>query len=75
MNLNKLKGYKENVMSMPSINDIYRIPLARAGEYELTYVEAKRLRTHIYALNKSHVHGWRWRTLREGERLLVWRIK
>lgn len=60
---------------MPTEDIILSIPLARAGEYELTNREIKVLRSRIYALNKSHVHGWRWRTMREGRNLLVWRVK
>ena len=62
-------------MTMPTESDIYRIPLASAGEYELSDREIKTLRLRIYALNKNHVYGWRWRTLREGPRLIVWRVK
>lgn len=61
--------------NLPSEIEITSIPLARAGEYELSDREMKTLRSRIYSLNKHHVHGWRWRTMREGSRLLVWRIK
>jgi hypothetical protein len=60
---------------MPSSQDIFKIPLATAGEFELSDKEAARLRSQIYSLNKHHVHGWRWRTLRNGPLLLVWRVK
>jgi len=60
---------------MPTEDTILSIPLARSGEYELTNHEIKVLRSRVYALNKNHVHGWRWRTLREGRNLLVWRVK
>lgn len=59
----------------PTDKDIFRIPLATAGEYELSEKEVKTLRSRIYSLNKRHVHGWRWRTLRNGPLLLVWRVK
>lgn len=62
-------------MNLPTEDAILAIPLARAGEYELSDREIRVLRSRIYALNKNHVHGWRWRTLREGPILLVWRIK
>jgi hypothetical protein len=61
--------------SLPGEMEICSIPLARAGEYELSDREVKTLRSRIYSLNKHHVHGWRWRTLREGNLLMVWRIK
>jgi len=59
---------------LPSESDIHRIPLARAGEYELTDKEMKRLRSRIYSLNKNNAAGRRWRTLRDGPILMVWRI-
>lgn len=62
-------------MSLPTEDTLLAIPLARSGEYELSAREVKLTRSRIYALNKSHVHGWRWRTLREGRMLLVWRVK
>lgn len=61
--------------TLPTEAAILSIPLARAGEYELSDREMKTLRSRIYSLNKHHVHGWRWRTMREGNRLMVWRIK
>lgn len=61
--------------AIPTEDVIASIPLARAGEYELSTIETKKLRSLIYKMNKNHVHGWRWRTLREGNFLLVWRIK
>lgn len=62
-------------MLIPTEDTIASIPLARAGEYELSNLEAAKLRRLIYKMNKSHVRGWRWRTLRDGDYLLVWRIK
>lgn len=62
-------------MNLPTEDAILSIPLARAGEYDLTDKETKVLRSRIYALNKNHYRGWRWRTLREGTNLLVWRVK
>lgn len=60
---------------IPTDDRIMSIPLARAGEFELNNEEAARTRRLIYKLNKNHVHGWRWRTMRDRELLLVWRIK
>lgn len=60
---------------IPTDDKIMNIPLARAGEFELNNDEAARTRRLIYKLNKNHVHGWRWRTMRDRELLLVWRIK
>lgn len=62
------------VHTLPSDEDIWRIPKARAGEFELSEQETKTLRSRIYALNKNNAAGRRWRTLREGSLLLVWRI-
>lgn len=59
----------------PTDKDIMSIPLARAGEYELSDKEVKTLRSRIYGLNRNNINNWRWRTLKEGNLLLVWRIK
>jgi hypothetical protein len=59
---------------IPTEKDIHRIPLARAGEYELTDKETKQLRVRIYSLNKNNAAGRRWRTMRDGNILMVWRI-
>lgn len=60
---------------VPTDDAIMSIPLAKAGEYELSDREVKTLRYRIYALNKNNAAGWRWRTLREGRFLMVWRIR
>lgn len=64
-----------HVNTMPSEQDILGIPLAKSGEYELSDIECKRLRSRIYAINKDNAAGWRFRTIREGTLLLVWRIR
>ena len=46
----------------PTLADIQRLPLADAGTYILKETDISRTRSHIYQLNQSHVHGWRWRT-------------
>ena len=63
------------VTTMPSEVDILSIPLARAGEFQLSPKECKTLRSRIYSLNKNNAAGRRWRTLRDGDILLVWRIR
>lgn len=63
------------MLQVPTDDRILSIPLAAAGEFELTNLEMKKTRSLIYKLNKHHVHGWRWRTMREGDLLMVWRIK
>lgn len=62
------------VRVMPTEQDIYKIPLARAGEFELSEKECKTLRSRIYALNKNNAAGRRWRTMRDGTLLMVWRV-
>ena len=59
---------------MPTMDDIQAIPRAAAGEYDLSEKEARRLRSRIYSLNKNNAAGRRWRTLRDGTLLIVWRI-
>lgn len=52
---------------------IRAIPLAACGEYELSDKETKTLRGRIYAINKDGLV--RYRTMREGPYVIVWRIK
>lgn len=61
--------------TMPSESDILRIPKARCGEYELSDKECQRLRSQIYGINKNNAAGRRYRTMRDGPLLVVWRIK
>lgn len=57
---------------VPSIADLEAIPKAGAGEYELTGKETRTLRSRLYSMNKV---GWRkYRTMREGPLVYVWRI-
>lgn len=60
---------------MPSEADLLKIPKARCGEYELSDKECQRLRSQIYSINKHNVVGRRYRTMRDGSLLIVWRIK
>ncbi len=58
---------------MPTDAQLSSIPLARAGEYDLNEKEVITLRRRIYSLNKD---GFvRYRTMRQGRLLMVWRIK
>jgi len=59
---------------LPTTDQLLAIPRAAAGEYELTDKEVKRLRARIYGINKDNAAGWKFRTLREGPYLMVWRI-
>lgn len=61
--------------ALPTETDILRLPKARCGEYELTDKECQRLRAQIYSINKHNVAGRRYRTMRDGPLLIVWRIK
>lgn len=61
-------------MALPSMSEIEAIPRAASGEYELTDREVKTLRSRLYGLNKNNAFNRRWRTMREGRLLYVWRI-
>lgn len=61
--------------AMPTDCDLRNIPLARAGEYELSDDEIKLLRQRIYSLNKDNAAGRKLRTMREGSLLIVWRVR
>lgn len=56
-------------------NRILNLKRADQGEFELTDKEMRRTRSLIYWMNKNHPRGYRFRTMREGSILLVWRIK
>jgi len=60
---------------IPSEAEILSIKCAVAGEYEMSDREAKTVRKRIYSINKHNVVGMRFRTVREGNLLMVWRIR
>lgn len=74
MSKSKLSLVSHNISQMPTEGEIMRIPKARAGEYQLSDKEVKTLRSRIYSLNKNNAAGRRWRTMKDGDLLLVWRI-
>jgi hypothetical protein len=58
---------------LPSPEEINNIPLVHVAEFELSDKETRQLRAHLYAVNKDGIR--RYRTLREFNLVLVWRIK
>jgi len=58
---------------IPSESELIALPVAYAGEFELSEAEVKQTRRLIYSINKQGM--FRYRTLREGTLLNVWRIK
>jgi hypothetical protein len=60
-------------MAIPTSEQIGAIPLAKAGEYELNEAETRKTRAFIYSINKDGIR--KYRTIREGRLLMVWRIK
>jgi hypothetical protein len=75
MNMMAITKLPVRPSGMPTDNEILAIPKARTGEYQLSDAEMKKLRSRIYALNKDNAANRRWRTMREGDLLIVWRIK
>lgn len=71
--MGRVLSFKRVVKRMPTDDDLYNIPRAVTGEFELTEKETRRLRGRIYAINKDGI--CRYRTLRDGPILMVWRIK
>lgn len=59
--------------SIPTEAQINAIPLAYPGVYELSDREMNKTRSYIYSINKDGIR--RYRTMREGALLFVWRIK
>lgn len=66
---------KKYQRTMPTESQIMDIPLAKAGEYELSDRETRKTRRRIYGINKDNAAGRRYRTLRDGAILLVWRVR
>lgn len=58
---------------IPSIYELHSLPIARSGEFELSDKECKQTRRLIYSINKQG--KFRYRTMRDGRYLQVWRIK
>jgi hypothetical protein len=58
---------------IPSDKQIEAIPLARAGEFELSEKEVRKTRQRIYAMNRDGSRCYR--TIRAGTLLMVWRIR
>ena len=59
--------------TVPTESQINAIPLAYPGIYELSEKEMRKTRAYIYGINKDAIR--RFRTMREGALLFVWRIK
>lgn len=58
---------------LPSEAELNAIRLVEITEFELSEKETGQLRRHLYAVNRDGIR--RYRTLREGPFVLVWRIK
>ena len=58
---------------IPSLFDLTRLPIARSGEFELSDKETAQTRRLIYSINKQG--KFRYRTMRDGRFLQVWRLK
>lgn len=58
---------------IPSQDQIDSIPKALCGEFELNEKEAQTLRSRLYSINKDGIR--RYRTMRDGPYLVVWRMK
>lgn len=52
---------------------IQAISVVPITEFELSDKELRQLRAHLYKVNRDNIR--RYRTLREGRIVLVWRIK
>ena len=64
---------RRHFTSLPSNDQLAKIPPAAIHEYELSEKEVRQLRSHIYAINRDGIR--RYRTLKEFNVLLVWRLK
>lgn len=59
--------------TIPTAEQISAIPIARHGEYQLRPQEVDKTRRLLYGINKDGVR--RFRTMLDGDLLMVWRIK
>lgn len=57
---------------LPSEQELASIPAAIGAEFDLSEKEIRTLRSHIYKINHDGIR--RYRTMREGSLVLVWRI-
>ena len=57
---------------VPTEHELTNMPVAYSGEFELSDKEVKQTRRLIYSINKQG--RFRYRTLREGRYLQIWRI-
>ena len=67
------------ITTLPSTNDLARLPIAESGSYILNAEQIATLRQRIYSLNKDNARGWRWRSAKfpVGNglfTLFVWRL-
>lgn len=60
---------------LPTEAEILAIPLSYGHVFDLNDVETKRLRSQLYSINRENVAGFKYRTMREGTLLNVWRIR
>lgn len=60
-------------MAMPSVADLKRMRVAKYNEYEMSDKECQKFRTLLYSINKQG--EFRFRTMRDGNILIVWRFK
>lgn len=71
---------RQPLRRMPTDAELLAIPVAQAGEFELTEKEIGKLRRRLYGLNKDNAAGHRYRTMMERSSysathlLMVWKI-
>jgi hypothetical protein len=64
---------RKRFKKLPTEAQLNEINVVDIHEFELNDSELLTLRRHLYAVNKDGIR--RYRTLREGTIVLVWRIK
>lgn len=74
MRFNPTKFNQERFNGNTTTDRILALPKAVQGEFEMSDKEVERTRRLIYWINKNHPKGHRYRTMRDGTLLLVWRI-
>ena len=64
---------KPKTLPAKIITSVEALSAASAAEFEVSDHEVRRIRSFLYSINKDQIR--RYRTLREGSFLSVWRIK
>lgn len=58
---------------VPNLSVVDKLRVARSLEFEMNDREARTFRSRLYAINKDGIR--RYRTMRDGSYIVIWRLK